>query len=160
MPHIPRDVEQMPPELRQTLRGLLYDELNWPLYLHGDAGTGKTCAGLCLVDRIDGAAYVTVERLIGWVLAQDSSAWEWMGRASLVVVDELGTRTRDSDLEYAAVKRIADIREHRRAVWISNHEPAKMETLYDDRIYNRICTGTLHHLTGESRRQGFKRRVI
>lgn len=159
-PQIPRDIDQIPSDLREVIRELLTDKANWPLYLHGDEGTGKTCAGLCMVDRVDGAAYVTVERVIGWLLDRDRSAWEWMERASLVVVDELGLRSRDSDLEYAAVKQLADIREHRRAVWICNHPPAKIRELYDKRIYGRICTGTLHELAGDSRRAGFRRRVM
>jgi DNA replication protein DnaC len=158
-PQIPRFIDAIPDLLRADIRDLLKGAADWPLYLFGEAGTGKTCAGLCMVDRIEGAAYITVDRAIGWILDHDKGAWEWMERASLVVCDELGLRSRDSDLEYTAMKRLADIREHRRAVWISNHPPSKIVELYDERVYDRICTGTLHHLTGASRRQGFCRRV-
>jgi len=81
-------------------------------------------------------------------------AWVWQASReyALVVVDEVGTRLWDSDREYTAIKRMADLREHRPAVWISNLEPEAIAKTYDPRIYSRICCGTVVETTEADRR--------
>jgi DNA replication protein DnaC len=148
----PRLPEQIAPDLLALLRRLAVGELRWPLYLYGPTGRGKTCAALWLMDQVPGSLFCTAERLVQWVLEHARSSWELAGDSPLVMVDELGLRSRDSDLEYVAVKQMADLREHRPAIWICNHPPNSIRSTYDDRIYSRICSGTWYELTGADRR--------
>jgi DNA replication protein DnaC len=98
--------------------------------------------------------YATTEDLVTWMLHpyDERSRWWFIRDADVAVIDELGTRSRDSDVEYSAVKGAADAREHKPTIWISNHPPQQMRELYDDRIFSRICCGTWYELTGPDRR--------
>lgn len=142
----------VPPALRKIFGNLCAGKIPWPLFLHGKAGRGKTCAALTLLDRVPWSCWETVETLVNRILAKDESTWRYMGESPLVIVDELGIRSSNSDLEYVAVKRLADLREYRPTVWISNHEPDSVRELYDDRIFSRICCGTWFCLNGTDRR--------
>lgn len=46
-----RELSEIDPGLRATLRALLAGQEPWPLYLWGPAGTGKTSAALALLDH-------------------------------------------------------------------------------------------------------------
>jgi len=150
--HIPRVSTKVDPTLWRLLLELANGEQRWPLYMYGATGTGKTCAALCLVDRVVDSIYTPADRLAEWTLHNDAYAWQHAGAVGLVVIDELGLRSRNSDLEYISVKRMADVREHRAAIWISNHKPDDIRQIYDDRIYSRICSGVWYELTGDDRR--------
>jgi DNA replication protein DnaC len=127
--------------------------LKWPLYLHGPAGTGKTCAVLAFADRVPYSTYWTAEETVEWILGHAESMWRNAGGAPLLIVDELGVRSTSGDLQYQAVKRLADLRAQGRAtIWVSNHVPEAIKKLYDDRIYSRICCGTWFELAGNDRR--------
>src|SRR5438309_255396 len=54
MPHLDRAPDLIPERIRLLLRGLISGAEKWPLLLTGKAGTGKTCAGLCLLDWAGG----------------------------------------------------------------------------------------------------------
>lgn len=51
-PEIDRSLAEVHSDLRAKVRGLVSGKLPWPLYLFGDAGTGKTCAGLVMLDHM------------------------------------------------------------------------------------------------------------
>jgi DNA replication protein DnaC len=141
------------------------------LYVHGDAGAGKTCALLCLSDHVPGSEYTTAadlcERLArsqqgreewyhegrGGILWPEK-LWQSFGRAPLVIVDELGARDRVSDHAYECVKRMIDERHGLPLALTSNHDLESMARLYDDRIASRIAAGTIFHLDDEDRRLG------
>ena len=128
-------------------------ELPWPLLLWGSTGSGKTCAALLMVDAVPSSVYMTLDDLAAVAFDEAAAAIWSLGRESLLVaVDELGARQQDFDREYRALKRMADLREHRSAVWISNHSPARLREIYDDRIYSRLCCGTVVEVTGPDRR--------
>jgi len=168
LPHLPRSPGQIDAGLRVWLRRLISAEAPWPLLLHGPAGTGKTCVGLCLLDWAGGEYWTAA----GWcalmieaqqgriytgapgygamVLAED--LWRLAGRAALVVLDELGCRERVSDWHYEQVKGVLDARAGRPLVVISNLAPGKLATLYDDRIVSRLGCGTIVELGGKDRR--------
>lgn len=153
--------------LRTTIRRLVCGELPWPLVLIGPAGTGKTCAALCLVDHAHGR-YWTAGDLCGLLIrAQDGryewsnggyggkwhpeDVWGWIATAPLVALDEIGTRA-VSDFAYETVKRVIDEREGKPLVVISNADLAALGRLYDDRIVSRLAAGTVVELAGDDRR--------
>lgn len=152
-PETPRELSQLNPNLKHVLRDLCKGRRPWPLLLHGGAGRGKTCAALLLADRVNNSFYWTVDFLMGFAFDLQASIWHYSARADLVIVDELGTRVAEHDREYCAVKHIADLREHKPTIWISNLLPRELQTIYDDRILSRIGSGTVIELTGEDRRR-------
>ncbi len=125
------------------------------MFLYGPVGTGKTCAALAFLDQAAGGGlYATVNDLVDWMLHhyESQSRWDWMESAGLMVIDELGTRTREVDVEYQAIKGAADAREHSPTIWVSNLRSEGIAGLYDERIYSRICCGTWYELKGNDRR--------
>lgn len=84
----------------------------------------------------------------------EAAVWYYASQAPLVVVDELAVRATDTDREYAAVARMADLREHRPSLWISNHRPEVLREAYDARVYSRLTCGTVVALNGRDRRRG------
>lgn len=152
-PNIPRSLDAVSPGLLSVFGGLVHGRRKWPLYLHGRAGRGKTCAALAFGDNVPGALFWLLEELMGHVYESRSSLWYYARKAPLVIVDELGMRSGDSDREYTALKTMADIREHRPAIWISNLAPEQLLTKYDDRVSSRLTCGTVIELTGTDRRR-------
>ncbi|MHC4592709.1 MAG: hypothetical protein ACYS8L_08460, partial [Planctomycetota bacterium] len=55
-------------------------------------------------------------------------------------------------LDYEGVKRAADWREEKPAIWLSNHGQDGIIAAYDERVWDRIRCGTCFQLTGKSRR--------
>lgn len=51
-PDIARTLSEVPDDLRAKIRGLVSGKLPWPLYLFGEAGLGKTCASLVMLDHM------------------------------------------------------------------------------------------------------------
>jgi len=153
-----RDRGRIAAELRMVLGNLVNGRAPWPLYLHGQPGRGKTCAGLALCDWADWAMYCTVRKLCNQIMRKDEAVcpWDWTGCPPLAVLDEIGARERTGDLDYEAVKLFADWREQkggRVAVYISNLLPDRIADVYDDRIGSRILCGTWFELTGPDRRR-------
>jgi len=64
-PNLPRSREELAPELKRVMNGLVAGKLPWPLFLHGAAGRGKTCAGLLMIDTVPGSSYCLLETLVG-----------------------------------------------------------------------------------------------
>ena len=156
---------QIDPALRATIQELADGSVRWPLLLLGEAGSGKTCAALCMIDLF-GGWYVTLPELCALVIrAQqgelswssgyrrfESDIWSAWRRARLVVVDEIGARTTVSDHHCETIKHALDIRQGKPAVFISNHLlVADLAKLYDDPISSRLASGTQVWLTGDRR---------
>ena len=170
--HKARKLAEVRPKTRklvsQAITRANLDNERWPLFLHGGTGSGKTCIGLCLLD-LYGGWYVELADLLSLITsvregrywfecingskAYEQELWNWWGRCSLTVLDELGVRERASDFAYEAVKRCLDRRENKPAVFISNLGPKKLAALYDDRIASRLCCGEVIEITGDRRTQ-------
>ena len=154
---IHRTIEQIEPRLRKVIRDLCSGKRRWPLFLHGPAGCGKTCAALALCDCVRDPRYLTVDGLVDVMMdpnRSDACEWRMLPDRGVAVLDELGTRTRDTDAHYSVIKRFADAREeaNRVAVYISNLSPRDLAEQFDDRIADRLLCGTIFNLAGESRR--------
>lgn len=124
------------------------------MYLFGQAGVGKSRGCLALCDHVPGSYYLTIEQVCTEVLERrDGVTWRYLPDYTLIVVDELATRKTAGDLEYTALKRIADAREDLPTIYISNVTPAELVEIYDDRIASRIVCGTVYHLVDRDRRR-------
>ncbi len=171
LPGLGRTVARIDPRLRANLQRLIRAELPWPLFLHGPAGSGKTCAALALLDHCVTGAYVTATELAEQVTQAQQGRltwqgepgyagtlwpemlWESLSRKKLVVLDELGTRDQSpSDHHYECVKRLLDLRQGKPLIAISNLGLERIEALYDDRIASRLAAGTVIRLDAQDRR--------
>jgi len=167
LPDKPRDAEKINDTLRTAIRRCAAAELPWPLFVHGLQGRGKSCAGLCAFDKW-GGWYITVTDFRDkMIFAQKHGGerchpqgfqptvdelWVAVGLCHLFVLDELGMRSPPSGFEYEIVKRAADKRENRPAIFISNHNLDALSVIYDARIVSRLAGGTVVHLKGPDRR--------
>jgi hypothetical protein len=172
LPHKVRDLGQVHATVRTRIRKFLASsEPRWPLVIWGAVGCGKSCAALCLADRVPGAYCLTLRELVdlimesragklwrdagpgeGMIRVSEWAIWRQLDRAPLVILDELGTR-KAGDLEYEALKRTLDKREGRPMVCVSNHAPADLARLFDARISDRLEGGTVIEYPGGSRRR-------
>jgi hypothetical protein len=163
-----REIDLIPPILRNGIRATITAESPWPLFVYGPEGVGKTCAGLCLLDWSDGL-YDTVSGLCARLIQSQQGRLEWNheGRggtlwpeqvwklirsARLYVLDELGARERVSDAHYEVVKTAIEEREYKPLVVLSNISLAAIHDLYDARISSRLAAGTVIEISGSDRR--------
>jgi DNA replication protein DnaC len=163
-----RDIEKIPGDLRRAIRECTTGAASWPLFVYGPAGTGKTCAALCLVDRVARSRYWTEESLcqdytdamMGDLFTRTGyeistrEFWERERSAALVVVDELAARYAVSEHRRTVVKTILDIRDGRPLILISNTAPEDIANIFDDRVASRALCGTVVELNGADRRIG------
>ena len=161
-----RTADEVIPELRQLVNKLVRGEKPWPLFLYGHAGRGKTCAALCLLDRVRLSHYRTEDelcedaKLAGQGKLYDSSGnkttprelWRTWQRMDLVTLDEAGRRLEVSDHHRAVVQRALDERSGLPAVFISNEPLVELVTRYLEPICSRLRGGTIYELVGPDRR--------
>lgn len=149
------------------LRDCIAGDKPWPFVMAGEAGTGKSCAALVVVDTYGGLYYPVgdwcervrdaefgVLRYSSGYLVTRYEVWEEWKTASVVVLDEIGSRMNVTDAHYEWVKRAIDIREGRPAIFISNLSLKDLSETYDDRIASRLSGGTVVELTGDRRQSG------
>lgn len=144
------EIERIPPQLRQLLEALLDGQQRWPLYLYGPAGVGKTYAVYWAINQVPSSLYVRFDAVADVAWEREASLWYYLWKLSLVAVDEIGLRT--SDRDFLALKRAADLREGRPAIWVSNLSPKELERVYDERIVSRLCCGTVLQVVGPDQR--------
>jgi len=149
---IVRSPELIHPELSKVIGDACEGSTAWPLTILGDAGTGKTCAALCLLDRIYGPRrYITTADLVfnmnlhrrSDTPNKEREFWEHWRSCDLVVLDEIGSRDEVSDSHYEIVKMAIDRRQDQPAVFLSNHTIPQLANIYDDRIASRLQAGTM-----------------
>jgi len=168
LPGLRRSLAAVDPALREAVRACIAAKSPWPLFLHGRAGTGKTCCALCLLDY-SGGEYWTAARLCEDLVAAQfgrlqnkaeggtanvypEQLWRRIQIAPLMVLDELGTTERPSGAHYDTVKRVLDERQDRPLLVLSNLDIKGIDTLYDERISSRLGAGTIVQLRGRDRR--------
>ncbi len=164
-----RDMAQIPDLLRSAIRAMVKGEKPWPLFIYGPAGTGKTCAVLCLLDFISDGDYYTASGLCETVIQSQAGRLEWyhegyggtlwpekfwskFAAKSLVVLDEIGTRDKVSDHHYECIKRVLDDRHGKPLILLSNLDLTTLARVYDDRIASRMAGGTVVKLDGPDMR--------
>lgn len=168
LPHRQRNPAKIGEALRLAIRAAVKGDAPWPLFAFGPAGTGKTCAALCLLDHAGGEYYTVAaihQRMIDAAFGRLSwshegrggqlslsQAWRQIETAPLIVLDELGCRDRVSDQLYETVKGVLDVRECKPLVVLSNLGLPEIERLFDDRIASRLAAGTVVQLVGKDRR--------
>ncbi len=155
--HTTRRASEVELDLWHTFYGLVRGNLRWPLYLWGDTGRGKTFAALCFTDALAECGWTELDQLCEMLVGGMKYLWQRFSELECLVVDEIGGRDIVSSVDADAVKKIADLRERyggRVAIYISNHEPDKIQRLYGRRIFSRLCCGTTYQVTGPDRRMG------
>jgi DNA replication protein DnaC len=142
----------------------------WPLTLHGDVGTGKTCAALALCDwtlnnlcfsaRQFAEDFRRAEQgLLTWYREgaggkiSPHDLWTHIRKVDLVVIDELGAREKVPQTHYDAILRLLDIRLKAPLIFVSNLNMEELAEVYDYRVVDRLLAGTVLCVKGESRRR-------
>jgi len=174
----PREIALIDPDLRAKLRQLVCEEVPWPLFLHGQAGRGKTAAVLCLADRVPGAFYFRFPRLlksflwatkeggieVSWSIAEagevkrqkvkcnEHSFFRYLAGTPLLVVDDVATRSGYTDAQYDNFYEVLEERKFKPTVVVSNLDLNGIATVFDDRVASRLARGTAFQLGGDDRR--------
>lgn len=164
-----RALEQVPPALWRLLLELCDGQHKWPLYLYGPPGAGKSCAALCLVDRVPGAKffhmpaldeqvrdikagtaeYYDVGRGGKWTM---KNWWAYIGRLPLLVLDDVGLPEVSSDTQAETLFMALEAREGRPLICTSNINEKDVQTAYNERVRSRMCSGEVYNLMGRDRR--------
>jgi hypothetical protein len=152
LPNLPRDWSQVEPALRSLFGELVTGRAKWPCYLHGPVGAGKSRAALALCDVVHTASFWRLDRLVdGWLNPDVRAAIVWqLEERELIVIDELGARSRTNDLELSVLREVYEIREAHAsaaAIFVSNLRPAQLPDFFDQRLASRLCSGTIFELT-------------
>lgn len=163
-----RTLSKIDESLLETIGHLTEAKRPWPLFVFGRAGTGKTCAALCVLDYCRGG-YYSATKLCGMLIDAQNGRLSWhhggrggiiypemfwnrIGNENLSVLDEIGCREKVSDHQYECVKRFIDARQGRPAIYLSNLSLDQISQVYDDRISSRLASGTVVGLMGQDRR--------
>jgi len=134
-----------------VLTNLLSARAPWPGYIFGNTGVGKTCAGLCVFDHYRSMMVDASELAdICWVPQDESYLWRHAQEEPLVIVDEVGASK--NDREYQGLKRLADMRVNKPILWLSNLSPQGLREAFDERIFSRLCCGTVVEVQGPDQR--------
>ncbi len=164
LPEKHREIAAVDEILKATFRKLVTGNADWPLFLHGPPGTGKTCAALALADFLfpSHSRFTTIGDLVQQVMDtwKTETKFVWKpyepfsksGGSWLVVLDELGTRANVTDTHYETIQKVIDIREGSPLILISNKDIKGIGEIYDARIASRCESGTVVNLTGRDRR--------
>jgi len=164
LPTLTRDRTAIVEPAQSQVRSCVNGEAPWPLFLHGDVGSGKTCAALAVCDWCGAGAYSTLadlhratydddwrSRTMGpdWTVAYMWVKWR---TANLAVLDEVAERGSTDGL-YDTLKRAIDNRlgYDQPLIVISNVEPSALVDVYDERIASRLLGGTMVRMTGDRR---------
>jgi len=87
---------------------------------------------------------------ICWVPQDESYLWRHAKEEPLVIVDEVGASK--NDREYQALKRLADMRVNKPILWLSNLSPQGLREAFDERLFSRLCCGTVVEVQGPDQR--------
>lgn len=143
----PHDREQINPQVRDVLRECMYGQSPWPCTLIGPAGTGKTCAALCVIEcyaqRWAVQANDLAARLRRAILdGADGELWQQITDMDIMLLDDIGVRERVTDTAYDAVYQTIERRHGRPLIVTSNLGMDDLGRRYDDRVVSRLSGGT------------------
>ena len=80
--------------------------------------------------------------------------WQHLARLPLVVLDDVGLREINNDLQLETLFLALQSREDQPLICTSNRSPNNLEEKYDSRIRSRACCGTVKDLGAGDRRFG------
>jgi DNA replication protein DnaC len=142
----------------KRLNSLSHDESEWPLYIHGKPGTGKTCIAALI--------YGAYKRRPMWRRADEllieigtsradgyAALKEKLQKSPCVFMDDLGVR-QPTEAMTQAMFDLMELRARRAMVIVSNHTPDALAKIYDERIVSRITAGTTLYIGGKDQRVG------
>lgn len=169
-PNVPRNRDRIPGQINDGMQLVVSGKSPWPLFVNGPSGCGKTCAALYLADRMPSRVqffdFVDLceqhqDAKLGRLWWPGTHAetkvdprlfWEDWGKASLCIVDEIGTRNTVSDFQYETLKRAIDVRFSKPLIAISNLNLDQLASLFDDRVASRLAGGTVVNVQGDDQR--------
>lgn len=148
----------------QRLYRLPVEQSEWPLYIHGKPGTGKTCLAALF--------YAAFNRQPIWRRADEmlieigtsrsdgyGALKEKLRSSPCVFLDDLGVRPPTEAMTQALFD-LMELRARKPLVIISNHTPDALAKIYDERIVSRITAGTTLEIAGADRRVGQGKRYL
>ncbi len=154
--------------LREAIIKLAAGESPWPLLIHGDVGSGKTCAALCMVEHY-GGYFTTFAKFharlrqamagelqspiaegVGGYRIYETQVWAEWKTANLAVIDDFGSR-KATDFQYDTLKQAIEERQCKPTVYTSNFTLEEISQAFDDRISSRLSAGTTIKLKGDRR---------
>lgn len=151
----------MTPKMQSALSQAMTFQSEWPWYIHGAAGRGKTFAaawiylrwpagGLCAPTWFDAG---TIIRALTAARADGGGGriTNTVQDAGLIVVDDLGTRD-PTGPQLDALKALIDARGSRPMIVTGNLSPEEMAVKLDERIASRLCAGIVIEVKGEDKR--------
>lgn len=156
----------------------------WPLYLWGQPGTGKTCAAAWLASRFGAQmdrppnilfrSFLRICQLAGdcrrrgqaeedwsgtWITWTRGSLWQRIRAADLLVLDDIGP-VEDAGLRREVMHEVLDLRLGRPTLLTGNVLPEDLSALFDDRVASRLTAGHMLEVAGVDRRAlGFEQRM-
>ena len=158
----PRTSSGMSKALSLSIKNCCTGKSEWPLFIHGGPGVGKTCAGLVLTDWIEWSYYWDMSemcRQFAKALCKElysggnnPSLMSWddmmqmIRQSDLVVIDEIGKGLRGrqaTDHQMSVLRGVLDARERMATVLISNFPISQCSTIYDPFIASRMGSGTV-----------------
>jgi DNA replication protein DnaC len=170
LPGKPREWEQLPSTLRRAIVELCHGERKWPLFIHGTVGSGKSCAALCVADRVAKPEFWAMPAFVSYCQSVKEGKEEWyecgrggtltekglwnhIAKVPLLILDDVGFReVKNSDYEMEALFLALEARDGKPLICTSNLNDDEIEQNYNIRIRSRMCSGTNYELSGEDRR--------
>ncbi len=167
----------MPIEARRAIN-VAASNGDWPIYLWGDAGRGKSCAAAAVfslwrkpamwisfsqlcddLNKFHTSQIVTFYSGATPVDLSKSGYWQRLKNTGLVVVDEIGTKG-SSDHRFDTLLQLLELRKKRPLVLTGNLTPESIATAYDERVLSRIYEGTVIEFIGvDHRLDGLEDRI-
>ncbi len=145
------------------MTSLFEGKLAWPLFLHGEPGAGKSCAGLAVVDWCGDGIYITMQDFRNAIIdaqqdrvpfeRSEGVLWREWNAANLCVLDEVGLRDKVSEHHYETLTKALNLRidAGKPLIVISNIGVKEITSVYDDRIGSRLSSGTVVQVSGDRR---------
>lgn len=163
------EVDEIKPALKELLTGSIRNG-KWPIYLHGEAGRGKTSAMACVyrcwraghpvwLRLSEFVAMVQYCRCNGQIVLPGSqlevgeaSLWRVrVDQPGLLCVDDIGLRN-PTESQFEIVYDLVNRRGDRPVIYTSNLTPRALQQTYDGRILSRMLQGITIEVTGNDRR--------
>ena len=159
--------DRIAPKLREAMNDVKNGLSPWPLVIIGEAGAGKTCAALLLMEwwgrngcyttlprfckRLAEAMHGRLYTSTGYQMQEDD-VWDEWTRAAVAAMDEVGTRDRVSDHHFETLLEALNSREGHPTMFISNSGRTQLARVYDDRVASRLTGGTVVYVKGDQRK--------